>query len=68
MKGRSERAALFLFVGKEEGSDRGISIIGIIIKKVARPKSDNLICESVDKMWDFKAREPEKPQKNRALK
>jgi hypothetical protein len=32
-----------------------ICIIGIIIKKVARQKSDNLICESVDKMWNFKA-------------
>ena len=32
-----------------------ISIIGIIIKKVARQKSGNLYCESVDKMWNFKA-------------
>ena len=32
-----------------------ICIIGIIIKKVVRQKSDNLICESVDKMWNFKA-------------
>lgn len=44
-----------------------ISVIGVISngrhKKVVRPKSDNLICESVDKMWDFKACEPEKSQK-----
>jgi len=40
-----------------------ICIIGIIIKKVARQMSDNLICESLDKMWDFKACKPEKPQK-----
>lgn len=32
-----------------------IGVIGIIIKKVARQKSDNLYCESVDKMWNFKA-------------
>jgi len=32
-----------------------IDVISIIIKKVARQMSDNLICESVDKMWNFKA-------------
>ena len=32
-----------------------IGVISVIIKKVARQKSDNLICESVDKMWNFKA-------------
>ena len=56
-KGRSIGAAFFCgkFIMGIIGVISVICIIGIIIKKVARQKSGNLICESVDKMWNFKA-------------